>query len=249
MGALGTLLLTIVLVAGVYFCIHYFGEKHSREDINKILEEYDARKKAEENVRMRQYTDSVEIHLNDFYSSMIVQWNKPQNPLTVDILRYKSEKEIAHAQSSIPNEWFLFADSCDCWIFNDTLCILEQMEVASEKAKSYPESFDSTDKIGENIIHISIPLPNIHYFKSNGMLTRSERTVVPGSVSYTGVSVNGIGFGEVKHTPELTVPDLKDSRYITLYYHVEETDELQALYLGYDSLDTLIRVFPQFEKQ
>ena len=249
MGALGTLLLTVVLVVGVYFCIHYFGEKHSRKDINKVLEEYDARKKAEENVRMRQYTDSVEIHLNDFYSSMITQWNKPQNPLTVDILRYKSEKEIAHAQSSIPNEWFLFADSCECWIFNDMFYILEQMDKASEKAKSNPESFDSPDKISESIVHIVIPLSNIHYFKSNGMLTQSERTVIPGSVSYTGVSVNGIGFGEVKHTPELTVPDLKDSRYITLYYRVEETDELQALYLGYDSLDTLICVLPQFEKQ
>lgn len=173
MGALGTLLLTVVLVVGVYFCIHYLGEKHSRKAIDKIFEEYDARKKAEETVRMQQYTDSVEIHLNDFYSSMVAQWNRPQNPLTVDVLRYRNEKEIAHAQSSIPDEWFLFADSCDCWIFNDMFYILEQMDKASGKAKSNPESFDNSDKIRESIIHIAIPLSNIHYFKSNGMLEYS----------------------------------------------------------------------------
>ncbi len=241
-------LLTIVVTGIVMIAIIIFKEHMTKKVEDQVWEKYIEKDKIRIAQRDALYAEKVEVPLQQYYNELSASWHRPDSPLPVDRLRFDTEADIQHAQATLPNEWFLWADDCDCWIYDNALYILEQFSSVKVKAENYPSQFDTEDKIESHLFHICIPLDKIHYFKETGELTRSQRTVLPGSTSYAGVSINGVGFGEVRHTPEVTVPKLLESRYITLYYYVDGETALHTLYFGHDSLDSLIRLIPQFEK-
>lgn len=241
-------ILTITLLCISYAVFAFFRDFLPNLIWNKALQEHIDRDNIQIAQRDSLYKEKVEEPLRQYYAEICENWHRPDDPLSADRLRFQTEADLQHAQATLPNEWFMWADNCDCWLCNEMLYFLEQFSSIKESAENFPEQFDTEEKIESSLFHISIPLENIHYFKENGELIRSQRTVLPASTSYTGVSVNGIGFGDVTHTPEVTVPRLLDSRYVTLYYRIEGKSALQTLYFGHDSLETLIRLIPQFEK-
>ncbi len=241
-------LLTISVTGIVIIAIIIFKEHMTRKVEDQVWEKYIEKDKIRTAQRDALYAEKVEVPLQQYYDELSASWHRPDSPLPVDRLRFNTEAGLQHAQATLPNEWFLWADDCDCWIYDNALYILEQLSSVKVKAENYPEQFDTEEKIKSRLFHICIPLDKIHYFKEAGELIHSQHTVLPGSSSYTGVSVDGIAFGEMKHTPEVTVPKILESRYITLYYHIDGETALQSLYFGHDSWNTLVRLIPYLEK-
>lgn len=197
------------------------------------------------------YTQIVEPIAHAGYQRLCNEWNMPENPLTVELLAVETEKELLELQMKLPEQWCNWPYICHCWATGDMFYILETEASVSMGMKSESFLSDTEYKVTEQLKQIkrfAIELNDIHYFKQKGELIRSQRTIVGGEAAYTGATVNGIGFGEVNYRPPLTVPDMKDSRYIVLYYHQQGVAELQTLYFGYDTWDMLVRIIPQFEK-
>jgi len=238
------LVFTTILVFVVYFLIHYLGEKHTNKEAQKIWDEYDQRKTEEYENQVERYNETVKEHLYNFYNSKSSEWQKPEETSSVDLLRFKTDAEIANAQLTLSDEWFRWADMCDCWIAGDILYILEPISSVESRAVSNPEQYNSNEKIESEVIHISIPICDIVCIQANGEVIFSEKMVISGETSYIGVSVNGIGFGEIKTTPDLKLPEIRDTRYITLYYRGEGGNTVRSIYFGYDSLDTLMQLLP-----
>ena len=242
------IVLTILLTIIVYGMINFLGQRHANKEKKKILDDFVAKQEIIKQERLEKYGAIAEKPLHDFYTSISDSWKKPETAMYADLLIYASEQEIQKAQIMQPDNWFNWKKECFCWKSDDTLYILQTLPSIESNAKESPDLYSTEDRISKQVSHIAIPLGNIHHFIQKGQLTRSTRTVVNGGVSYTGVNVNGIGFGEVTHTPSIDVPDIKDSRYIILYYRVSGKNELQTLYFGADSLDTLIRIIPEYER-
>ena len=197
----------------------------------------------------QKYADNVESIFIEFYNRLIREWQMPDKPLVVELLRFKSEEEIKHFQVQLPDEWFRWADECYCWRKGNYFYLLKTKDSAETLAKQNPDQWDTVDKIKEHVIHITIPVKDIYGFSANGAFHHSVRTVGSGNITYTGVSVNGIGFGEIKQDPTFVLPDVKDTRYITLFYYAGESHtELQTLYLGGESIETLTRILPEYKR-
>lgn len=194
------------------------------------------------------YLNDTEPLLIQAHQVLCQEWQRPDHSLTVDLLAVNSEKELQSLQQQLPEQWCAWPTTCSCWVNNSILYILETFDSCVSKAKLSPDLYATLEMAQDRIKHISIPLDATHYYKAKGDIIRSQRTVVHENTSYSGISVNGISFGEVKTTPALTLSKILDMRYIVLYYQVHDKDELQSLYFGYDSLDSLIRIIPQHER-
>lgn len=240
------IVLTIILVGMFFIGVNVLGKRAAQKSTQKTLNEFSEREEEREELREQRYTAVAPI-VEDFYSSILSKWEDADHKMTVDVIRAKSADELSRLQAILPNEWPTWADSCDCWIKNNVLFILLPRNQALENAHNTPEVYASVDKISENIPHWAIPLDRIHHYIAMGELIRTEK-VIGGDVSYTGVSVNGIEFGEIKQDPAIKVPEIYDSRYVVLYYQDHKDCPLQTIYFCYDSLDTLIRLIPQYQR-
>lgn len=217
--------------------------KIEEDPLAKLREEIDTQNAA----TIQHYFDTVAPILQSTYQDCCDVLGKPEGTLTLDVLTVTNEKELEEIQKKLPEQWNNWPDGCHCWVKDRAFYILETFNAAEEKAKRSPDAYDTPEKIKRRLRNIAIPLDKIHYYKAKGELIHSQRAVLPASASYSGVSMNGVGFGEIETTPEIAVPQIFDTRYIVLYYRSNDVDELQTLYFGYDSLDALIRVIPQYE--
>lgn len=246
MDAVITLFLVFAFViAGALLLIFVSGTlmKHSQNKLESCRKEVDFLN-AQRELR---YLNDIEPILIQTHQALCAKWHRPAHFLTVDILAVNSEKELYALQQQLPEQWCAWPTVCSCWVNDNILYILETFDSSVSKARLSPDLYVTLETAQEQIQHIAIPLTSIYYYKAKGDIIRSQKTVVPESTSYSGVSVNGIGFGEVKTTPALTLPEIRDTRYIVLYYRVRGKEELQTLYFRYDSLDTLVRIIPQYE--
>jgi len=247
MDAVVTLLLVFAFViAGSLLLIFVSGTSIKRSQSK--LESYRKEIDTFNTQRELQYVKTIEPILAQAYQTLCQNFQQPDHFLTVDILNVTSEKELQFLQQQLPEQWCAWPVTCSCWVNSSTLYILETFDSCVSKAKLSPDLYATLEMAQDQIKHISIPLDAIHYYKAKGDIIRSQRTAVHENTSYSGISVNGISFGEVKTTPALILPKILDTRYIVLYYQTHGEDELQALYFGYDSLDALIRIIPQHER-
>lgn len=247
MDAVITLFLVFALViAGSLLLIFVSGTfiKRSQSKLESYRKEIDTFNAQRE----LQYANDIEPILVQAHQTLFHNFQLPDDFLTVDILNVNSEKELQFLQQQFPEQWCAWPVTCSCWVNSGILYILETFDSCVSKAKLSPDLYATLEMAQDQIKHISIPLDAIHYYKAKGDMIRSQRTVVHESTSFNGVSVNGIEFGELKTTPALILPEIRDTRYIVLYYRVCGNEELQTLYFGYDSLDTLVRIIPQYER-
>lgn len=247
MDAVITLFLVFALViAGSLLLIFVSGTfiKRSQSKLESYRKEIDTFNAQRE----LQYANEIEPILAQAHQTLCQNFQPPDHFLTVDILNVNSEKELQFLQQQLPEQWCAWPVTCSCWVNSGILCIPETFDSCVSKAKLSPDLYDTLEMAQDQIKHISIPLDTIHYYKAEGKIIHSQRTIAPESTSYSGISVNGISFGEVKTTPALTLPKILDMRYTVLYYQAHDKDELQSLYFGYDSLDALIRIIPQHER-
>ena len=173
------LVFTTILVFVVYFLIHYLGEKHTNKEAQKIWDEYDQRKTEEYENQVERYNETVKEHLYNFYNSKSSEWQKPEETSSVDLLRFKTDAEIANAQLTLSDEWFRWADMCDCWIAGDILYILEPISSVESRAVSNPEQYNSNEKIESEVIHISIPICDIVCIKRTEKLSFQRKWLFP----------------------------------------------------------------------
>lgn len=247
MDAVLILIIVFALVIGGSLLVIFLNKviaKIVKDPLAKLREEIDMQNAA----IIQRYFDSVAPVLQSTYQDFCDEMGKPESTLTLDVLTVTNERELQEIQEKLPEQWSNWPDICHCWVKDNTFHILETLASIEEKAKRSPDTYDTPEKIKKRLKNIAIPLDKIHYYKAKGELIHGQRTVLPSSVSYSGASVNGVGFGELETTPEITVPQIFDTRYIVLYYWTSDVHELQGLYFANDSLDTLIRVIPQFEK-
>lgn len=248
MGSIATGLITIILFFLVYQLIYYVGARHTNKQLHREVEELEKKATAKKVAQLKLYSETVETNLLTFYTNLYTEWRKPNQATVVTLLRFRAQSDLNHAQVTLPDEWMLWSDSCLCWANCNTLYLLMDKDRAIEQAKQRPAHYGNMDMIATQVPHKAIPFENIHYYKVCGELFQYTETLHTGGMSYSGASVNGIGFGEVSYTPPVTAQKKNDKRYIVLYYQEENQAELQTLYFPYDALDTLIRVIPQFEK-
>jgi len=225
----------------IYFIDHYW--KESKQRVKRRL-----KAEAWEEERAKKAIVALQI-IDGVFTRICDSWSPPEGRMDIVLHRYASEQQILWAHQQWPADWDMHVDSCDIWVANDCLYLLEPKESILRRAQSLPQLYDTTDKAAKNIINRAIPLGNIHYYKLKGEMVRTTHIVGGGNATYTGVTVNGIGFGEVKRDPMVVLPSTYDHRYIVFYYKNAEGEPLQTIYFGADSLDALIRTIPQFERQ
>ncbi len=231
----------------IYWCIRTLGERSQHKQSQERFAEFDKKQQQRDLERQNEY-DLVAPMIASFYSSLMNTWCDPKIKLTAKVIRAKNASELEKIKEVLPDEWSTWADICDCWIGENKLYILLPLSQALATAYESPFAYNTKDKICNGFPHWAIPFENIHYYKAVGDVLHTEKIVGGGNVSYTGVSVNGIGFGEIKHDPITTLSELHDSRYIVLYYRNDAESPLQTIYFCYDSLDALVRLIPQYEK-
>lgn len=238
---------TIILFFLTIWGIRMLGERIQNKHSQKIVAEYEEKQRQRDIEREREYA-LVDPLVENFYSSILTEWKKSNDILSVKVIRAKTANDLEKVKEILPDEWTSWADDCDCWIKDDVLYILLSQRQALTNARSTPTAYNTEEKIRSSFPHWAIPFDNIHYYKVVGNVFQTEKVVGGGNASYTGVSVNGIGFGELQHDPVITMSEINDSRYVVLYYRDNAESPLQTVYFCYDSLDTLIRLIPQFEK-
>lgn len=237
----------IVLFLLIYWGIQTLGARNQRKQSQILFSELDQKQQQRDIERQKEY-DLVAPMIESFYSSLMNTWHEPEIKLSAKVIRAKNASDLASIKEILPDEWSTWADNCDCWIGENTLYILLPLRQALAMAHESPFAYNTKDKICNSFPHWAIPFENIHYYQAAGDVLHTEKIVGGGNISYTGVSVNGIGFGEIKHDPITTSSELHDSRYVVLYYRDDAAHPMQTIYLCYDSLDTLVRLIPQYEK-
>lgn len=238
---------TIVLLFLFYWGIRKLGDKIRQKQTEKIFVEYEEKEHQRDIEREREYNLVIPM-IDEFYAAILATWQMPSNTLIAGVIRAKSANDLGSLKEILPNEWTTWADDCNCWTAEDTLYIVLPQSEALAKAKNTPAAYNTEEKICSAFPHWAIPFDCIRYYKAVGDVIQTERIVGGGNVSYTGVSVNGIGFGELKHDPVISAPEIQDDRYIVLYYQEDAEKPLQTIYFCYDALNTLIRLIPQFER-
>ena len=239
--------LTIILFFLTIWGIRMLGERIQNKHSQIIVAEYEEKQRQRDIERERDY-DLVAPLVENFYSSILTERKTSNNMFSVKVIRAKTANDLEKVKEILPDEWTSCADDCECWVKDDVLYILLPKSQALVNAHNTPTAYNTEEKICSAVPHWVIPFGNIHYYKVVGNVFHTKKVVGGGNVSYTGVSVNGIGFGELKHDPVITMSEINDSRYVVLYYRDNAESPLQTVYFCYDSLDTLIRLIPQFEK-
>lgn len=141
--------------------------------------------------------------LEKAHYSLCKELEKPNSPLMLDVFAFKDEIELQQTQIKLPDQWSNWPNTCYCWTNNGVFYILETLESVEKRAKICPDHYKTLESAKSQIRNLLIPIDSIHYYKVKGDVVRSERTLIPPDISYSGISVNGIGFGEVKTTPAL----------------------------------------------
>lgn len=239
--------LTIILLFLTYWGIRMLGERISERKMADICTEY-AEKERQRDLEMQHIYTLVAPMIEDFYATFLSEYPNPDYILSANIIRSRNANELEKLKNILPDEWTNCSDRFECWTKDNALYIILPKDDALTKARHAPAAYNTQEKICSAFAHWAIPFDNIHYYKVVGNVFQTEKVVGGGNASYTGVSVNGIGFGELKHDPVITRSEIKDSRYVVLYYRDNAESPLQTIYFCYDSLDTLIRLIPQFEK-
>lgn len=238
---------TIILLFLFYWGIRKLGSKISQKQTEKIFAEYEERERQRDIDLQHKFT-LVAPMIESFYTTLMSEYPKPDCILSVNIIRARNTNDLETLKNNLPDEWSTCTDHFDCWIKDDVLYIILPKDEALAKARNTPAAYDTDEKICNAFRHWAIPFDSILYYKAVGEVIQTERIVGGGNISYTGVSVNGIGFGELKHDPVITAPEIHDDRYVVLYYQEDAEKPLQTIYFCYDALDTLIRLIPQFER-
>lgn len=239
--------LTIIALLLTYLGIRTLIEKVSKKNLVKDFAECEEKERQRDIERQHQFT-LVATMIEDFYDTLLSEYPKPDCILSANIIRARNTNDLETLKNILPDEWLTCTDRFDCWIKDNVLYIILPKDEALAKARNTPAAYNTDEKICSAFRHWAIPFDSILYYKAVGDIFRTERIIGGGNISYTGVSVNGIGFGELKHDPVITMSEINDSRYVVLYYQDNAENPLQTIYFCYDSLDTLIRLIPQFEK-
>ena len=239
--------LTIFALLLIYCGIRILIKKAEERNIEKLLSEY-KEKEHQRDIDLQHKFTLVAPMIESFYTTLMSEYPKSDCILSANIIRARNTNDLETLKNILPDEWSTCTDRFDCWIKDDVIYIILPKDEALAKARNTPAAYDTDEKICSAFRHWAIPFDSILYYKAVGDIFQTERIIGGGNVSYTGVSVNGIGFGELKHDPVITKSEINDSRYVVLYYRGNAESPLQTIYFCYDSLDTLIRLIPQFEK-
>lgn len=89
-----------------------------------------------------------------------------------------------------------------------------------------------------------IALSDIQYIRTGGRVFDSVSQVSGGSGGYLGVSVGGIGFGELKYKPAVYKTETHDSRTVDLYF-TNNGGEVERIPFTHGSLEALLKVIPE----
>ena len=127
MTELVALILSVLLAIIVYTLINYLGQRHANKAKKKMLDDYFAKQKIQQQERVEKYNAIADKPIREFYASLSALWNKPDAPLYVDLLIYASEQDIQRTQITQPDDWFNWKKECFCWKSDDTLYILQTL--------------------------------------------------------------------------------------------------------------------------
>lgn len=223
-----------VIVALICFVLYKVKQSVEKKALSKeiasLIEEAQQTKQA-----TTEMGQSILPKVRRFYQELLRDWNRPEQILHIEML----QDDILYPVCL-----------CDCWVDNIYLNILEQFYTINEKVLEHPTWYETDEKMKLHIVRAHIQLSDIHNFRVCGDVfktTEFQAGELPSQ--YIGVSVNGIGFGEVRGgTPARITQRISDNRKVVLFYKEQDSPTLQKIYFTYESYEALIQVIPDKER-
>lgn len=227
----------------VIFVVYVFVEADNNEKQRQQLRI----KQAEKERKNREYFEEyIEIPLKSFYTKLELYWNRPDSPAMITRLLAFDEDDLVYEQQIHGQKWrSVLSHRCECWIDDDILYFLDPYDSVKQRAIEYPQTYSTDTAIASSVYRCAIPLTNLQQLIGGGEILYSSEVVSPGSSTYTGVTVNGISFGEITHTPDVVKTSRNDFRYIILEYEDDEF-EIQKIFFTYESADILLNELEKY---
>ena len=240
-------IISIVIVGLIFLVVAIFIDNRNRRVTRDLLNDMAERDKARQAASDQEYREKIYPVLKEYYDSLCTAMCKPSNTSTVNLLRADTEEDILYMQAMLPHEWWNWSDVCDCWCDDEKLNILQSFDTLEQLIKNNTSAYNSDYKIKQAVRHFVIPLKDIQGCTLKGEIHHSEKTVIPAQTTYTGATVNGIGFGELKTRPAVTVPQVTNTQYVALSFYENNSNNLRTLFFNSDSLNPLIQSIPQLK--
>lgn len=222
----------------------------------KIEKDYNDACKAETQKKLNEKKAMYESVLpiaESAYEDIRATLEKPEKTEIIRVLRYSTVDELLLAQAD-GDYWKDLTKHCHIWIHvNDefeslsTLCLLETIGEFRSFVNDWPHVFTDNKDVNQYVYRKYIPFRDINQFRVYGNISQSISVFGGETGSYTGVSVNGIGFGEVQHNPVRIANNIHDNRFVVLHYK-NVFDDADVILFPISELHKLIKLIPQFEK-
>lgn len=226
--------LLFLIPAGIIFMILYFRETKA-ELAKKQDRDFRLQKKKEA-------IDDIMKFIKPVYDRVYEAMGCNPYTRSLYIFTYQNVAEFCALQSE-GEFWRNLTRDCYCWLKKDTetgeylLCLLESFDNVVASINRLPSAFDSEENAMAMIWRRIIPVNSILRLESIGGISQSTSVTGGDKITYRGISVNGIGFGEYDYDPIEIEYKTKDTRFAALRYNdgIEQT-----LLFPLDSIQTLI---------
>lgn len=241
------LIAVMIVVVFIWLCLQ--GKKELRQQ----QKEHDEKFSQAMEERTRQYERFYPI-VNRKYKELCKLFEKPNQTTMVNVSKFTSFPEVESAQRECGNSWIGINRTCDMWRTKitgmvDVLHILETYEAIDKDLKQFVHIYTANGLNEENVDNIIyrriIPVSSILFFEAIGDIEYRNIVSGGGNATYFGISVNGIGFGEIKHDPIDIKTISEDKRAVVLYYKNED-GEGDMVFFPLSELSKLIQLLPEY---
>lgn len=213
----GILCALIFLVpAGILFIISYHQEKKAEE-----------KRKSEVNTKLQEKQDRIAKVLpmvKSVYDTVYASMGCRSQVEHIDILWFNSIAELNEHQRN-GDYWKSCVRNCHIWISNcgdangeRTLYLLETYERVVNAVTTLPHAFETEHDVDSMIWRRVIPFSSIIGLESLGNVSQTTKITGGENITYRGISINGIGFGQFEIDPIKIEQEFRDTRFVALKY-------------------------------
>ncbi len=243
------IVLIVVMIAVVFIWLCLQGKKELRQK----QKEHDEKFSQAMEERTRQYERFYPI-VDRKYKELCKLFEKPNQTTMINVSKFTSFSEIESAQQECGSSWVGISRTCDMWRTKvmdivDVLYILETYDAVDKNLKQFIHVYAANGLNEENadsiIYRKIVPVNDILFFEAIGDIEYRNIVSGGGNATYFGMSVNGIGFGEIKHDPIDIKTISEDKRAVVLYYKNED-GEGNMLFFPLSELSKLIQLLPEY---
>lgn len=216
--------LIFLLPAGIIFIIAYNREMKAEESRKKSV-----------NAKLQEKQDHVNKILpmvkRVYDMTYTLMKCKPQAE-HIAILRFNSIADLK-AQQEDGDFWKACVRDCYMWISNGLndnseymLCLLETYEAVVNTVMTLPQIFATENDVKSLIWRRVIPCTSITGLESLGDVSQKAKITGRENITYRGISINGIGFGQFEIDPIKIEQEFRDTRFVALKYTIDNSEQM-----------------------